>query len=287
MSPKFFARLNYYIEHTEQLFDGVDEIYNQKLGEVLNFFASKLELYYSSSRLTLLLTLLNIPPDRLPPITGFGANIIPLPSRLWTTDINAFGLWRFFSISYLAELDSAWNIFRDFLGSGHPLALNGQRHAFAASACLKIIFKHYQVPLSRFPRSSRHSLTQRLTVDMQHLPHRHDVNLPGWKNFLGTYFSCARDTYQGIPGIYAALDRYQHFRSSHLQFLENSAYSDSLVKFAHRRVFRFRYLHRNHPTHMKKAIFALAKYIHRVTGEREEVKACESIWGCDKWITAR
>ena len=40
----------------EQPFDGIDEVYNQKIGEVLNFFASKLQLYYSSSRLTLLLT---------------------------------------------------------------------------------------------------------------------------------------------------------------------------------------------------------------------------------------
>jgi hypothetical protein len=61
----------------EQPFDDVDEIYNQKLGEVLNFFMSKLQLYYSSSRLTLLLTLLDIPPDRLRPIQVFGTDHSP------------------------------------------------------------------------------------------------------------------------------------------------------------------------------------------------------------------
>jgi len=264
----------------EQPFDGVNEIYNQKLGEVLNFFASKLLLYYSSSRLTLLLTLLDIPPDHLPPITGFGPNIIPLPSGLRVLDINVFGLWRFFSISYPIELNSAWNIFRDFLNA------NGQRYASVASACLKIILKHYQVPLLCFKRLSRHALTARLSVDVKHLSHWWcDVNLPGWENFFGTYFSCG--PYPGTVGIYSALDHYQRLRSSHLEFLlKKSAYSDNLLNFARRRVFRFGYLKRNHPTYMKKGIFALAKYIHRVTWGTAEVKACESIWGHKRWFYA-
>ncbi|KIM35968.1 hypothetical protein M413DRAFT_449493 [Hebeloma cylindrosporum] len=69
-------------------------------------------------------------------------------------------------------------------------------------------------------------------------------------------------------------------RSIHLQFLlEKSGHSDPLLNFARRRVFRFRYLHRKHPTYIKKAIFALAKYIQRVTGGTAEVRACESLWG--------
>jgi hypothetical protein len=46
--------------------------------------------------------------------------------------------------------------------------------------------------------------------------------------------------------------------SSHLQFLlDKSAHSDNILGLAHRKVFRFRYLHRDHPTYMKKAFFLL------------------------------
>jgi hypothetical protein len=47
-----------------------------------------------------------------------------------------------------------------------------------------------------------------------------------------------------------------------------SAHSDNILGLARRKVFRFGYLHRNHPIYMKKAIFALARYIQRVTGGR-------------------
>jgi hypothetical protein len=77
------------------------------------------------------------------------------------------------------------------------------------------------------------------------------------------------------------------FRSTHLQFLlEKSAHSNDILNFARHRVFRFGYLHRKHPTYIKKAIFALAKYIQRVTGEMAEIKACKSIWGRQRWFTA-
>ena len=262
----------------EQSIDDVDEFYNQQLGAVLNFFTSKLQLYYSSSRLTWLLTLLDIP-DHLRRSVGFRATIIPLSSRLKMMDSDAL------SLSYCPQRIHR-DIFRNFLDSDHPLALDGQRHAIAASACLKIIFKHYQVPLSSFQQFSRHSLTSRLSVDMEHLSHRRDINLPGLTDFLNTYFSC--DTRRGIPAIYAILDIRQRLRSNHLQFLlEKSAYSDSLLNFARRRVFRFGYLHRKHSTYMKKAIYALAKYIQRVTGGTAEVRACESIWGGDRWFTTQ
>ena len=76
--------------------------------------------------------------------------------------------------------------------------------------------------------------------------------------------------------------RRNRFLSGHLQFLlEKAAHSDDIVGLARRKVFRFGYLYRNHPSHMKKAIFALAAYIQRVTGEEAEVRACQSIWGHD------
>ena len=176
-------------------------------------------------------------------------------------------------------------IFRDFLDSGHPLALNGGRYATAASVCLKLILKHYQVPLSCFQRLSRQSLIARLSMDIGHLSHWRNVNLPGWKTFLTTHFSSHMRP--GRTEISSALDRFQYYGSDHLQFLlEKSSYSDNLLNFARRRVFRFGYLHRKHPTYMKKAIFALAKYIQRVTGETAEVRACESIWGCKGWASA-
>jgi hypothetical protein len=225
-------------------------------------------------------------------MTYFWADLIPLPSRLETMDDDALGLCNFcHNCDHLGQdhRDAVQSIFRDFLDSGHPLALDGQRYATAASACLKLIFKHYQVPLSCFQRFSRHSLTPRLTVDMEYLFHRRHVNPPGWMDFLETYFSCfSWDVYPGISGIYDALDVLQRARSSQLQFLlEKSAYSNTLVNFARRRVFRFGYLQRNHPKYMKKAICALAKYIHRVTGGPAEIRACELIWGRDKWFTAQ
>ena len=127
--PPFFACLVYYIERMEQPFDDVDEIYNQKLGEVLHFFASRLPLYYSSSRLTLLLTILGVP-HHLRSSTVFQANVMPLPSRLRAMD-KAF--LSFSTVSYCPP--EYWSIFRDFMDSGHPLALDGQRYATAALAC--------------------------------------------------------------------------------------------------------------------------------------------------------
>jgi hypothetical protein len=46
--------------------------------------------------------------------------------------------------------------------------------------------------------------------------------------------------------------------SSHLQFLlDKSAHSDNILGLARRKVFRFGYLHRDHPTDMKKAFLLL------------------------------
>ena len=65
----------------EQPTEDADELYDRNLKPVLNFFASKLQLCYSSSRLTLLLTLLlTSSPDYL------RAYIIPLPSGLKRAD---------------------------------------------------------------------------------------------------------------------------------------------------------------------------------------------------------
>ena len=161
------------------------------------------------------------------------------------------------------------DIFRDFLDSGHPLALDGQRYATAASACLKIIFKHYQVPLPRLKRFSRHFHTLILNRGARSQPRHTPLGLPDTHSGLGSRF-------------------HQVCRSRHLRFLlKKSAYSDRLLNFAHRKVFVFGYLHRNHPTYIKMAIFALARYIHRITGRTAELDACESIWGRARWFIAK
>ena len=277
---RFFPHLISYTELMEQPFDDVHEIYNQKLREVLDFFASTLRLYYSSSRLTLLLTLFDTPPDHLHLITGFQADIIPLPSRLKMVDHDAFGLYRSFSHA----LRGNCYIFRDYLDSGHPLALDGQRYATAASACLKIIFKYDQAPHScRILRVDQSSQRHRAGLKRRALWHR---NVKHWN--LRTYLS-SQKLQKNSPAFVEFVKKiqHQHLLSGHLKFLlEKSAHSDNLLNFARRRVFRFGYLQRNHPTYMKKAIFALAKYIHRVTGETAKVRACESIWERDRWFTA-
>jgi hypothetical protein len=79
-------------------------------------------------------------------------------------DSDALGL---FSISLISGVD--WNIFRDFLDSGHPLALDGQRHATAASACLKIIFICDQAPHSW--RTLRVSFVPNDTVQISNQKH--------------------------------------------------------------------------------------------------------------------
>ena len=238
---------------------------------------SKLQLYYSSSRLSLVLTLWNIPPELLRLNRGFWEDIIPLPSRLKTMDRDGLGLLKSFS----RASRGCCYIFQDFLDSNHPLALDGERYATAASACLKIIFIYDQALHSRCilrvdKRSQRHS------TDLKPKPLWHR-SLRHWH--LRTYISGRK-----IPRAFLEFHRKiddQRFRSGHLKFLlEKSAYSNNLLNFARRRVFRFRYLQRSHPTYMKEAIFALAKYIQRVTGETAEVRVCKSIWGRQKWFTA-
>ena len=262
----------------EQPFDGIDEVYDLNLRVVLDFFKSKLRPYYSSSRLTWLLTLLDIPPDLLSP-GGIPPNTVPLPPRLRMVDSDGLS---FFPVSYFS-LDR--NVFRDFLDSGHPLALNGQRHAIAASACLKIIFVYDPAPHSctlRVNRSRRHR-TDRKAKKWQH-------RSPGFLWHLRTNISSHVFKLEKIPQAFLGLRQKvqdQQFRSGHLKFLlERSAYSDNLLNFARHRVFRFGYLQRNHPTYMKEAIFALPKYIQRVTGETAQVRTCESIWGRQRWFTA-
>jgi hypothetical protein len=250
-------------------------------------------------------------------------------------DDNAFN---FSSVAHLSGVH--WYIFREFFDSGLPLALDGQRHASATSACLKIIFMHGQAPHSWHPlrvyrsqrhhtdlkpktlwhrhvgrshlrtyrhrradlkpktlwhRSVRHSYlrTYRHRADLKH---RGDLK-PKTLWHQGTRFIRYFWTYlfsqvfQKFPQAFWAFEREieaQHIRSVHLKFLlEKAAYSDSVLNFARRRVFRFGYLQQSHPTYMKKAIFALAKYIHRVTGETAEVRACESIWGRHRWFAAQ
>ena len=275
--PTFSACLIKYIEHMEQPFDGIDEVYNQNLEVVLDFFMPKLPLYFSSSRLTLLLTLLDIPPQLI--LRGTIVSYpIPLPSRLKKMDSDTLNL---FSVS---EFSLHWDIFRDFLDSDHPLALDGRRHATAASACLNIIFIYYQVPHSRRTLRGDQRSHQRRT-DFKPNP-LWDRSLIHWN--ARTYLSRPSPNRKIQDAFFKFRQKTQdqRFRSGCLKFLlEKSAYSDSILIFARRRVFRFGYLQRNHPTYMKRAIFALAKYIQRVTGETAEVRNCESIWGRQTWFT--
>ena len=288
--PIFFAHLPQYIEHIEQPIEDADKLYNQNLSLVLDFFASKLQLYYSSSRLTLLLTLL--------PASGpkhLDTFIIPLPSKLQMADNNTLRLRSAGDYSYEK---CYWKIFQDFLDSGGPLALDQRRYAIASFACLKILCGQYQAPVLRFTWFSRHSRT--LRVDMEDHSQRHHTDLPvGTKRWgsIRLYWDLqTRLPNQMRPGkhlssILSLLERnrlraFPDSQSKHLQFLlQKSAYSENILGFARYRVFRFGYLARHHPVYMKKAIFSLAKYIQRVTGETAEVRACESIWGRDRWFT--
>ena len=240
------------------------------------------------------------------PATGpnsFATYIIPLPSRLEIADDTALGLYG--ASGYCQK--SYWKIFQDFLESSDPLALDQRRYAIASFACLKILFGHYQAPVLRFTWFSRHSHT--LRVDMEGHSQWHHTDLPmeinwrenyNWRRRIHLYWDLrTRLPKQMRPGKHLSgvrtllewsreWDRaYPDSWSNHLQFLlPKSAYSDNILDFARYKVFRFGYLARHHPVYMKKAIFSLAKYIHRVTGETAEVRACESIWGRDRWFTA-
>ena len=263
----------------EQTFDSVDEVYIQKLREVLDFFASKLQLYYSSSRLTLLLTLLDAHRNSE---RGFYANIIPLPSRLKAMDTDAHCLLSSFSDP---RFIGNYSIFQDFLDSSHPLALDGQRHAIAASACLKIIFIHDQAPhywITR--RVNQRSQRHRADLKPKTLWHR-SVRHSDIEFYPYNYVMAVNMVPRAVSRFKVEIEA-QRFRSGHLKFLlEKSAYSNDLLTFASLRVFRFGYLQQNHPIYMKRVIFALAKYVHRVTGETAQVRACESIWGRPRWFT--
>ena len=274
----------------EQPTEDADELYDRNLKPVLNFFASKLQLCYSSSRLTLLLTLLlTRSPDYL------RAYIIPLPSGLKRADDK--GLRLHIRGYYLPK--PQLEIFQDFLYSSDPLALDERRYATASLACLKIIFGDYQAPVLRFTWFSTHSRTLRVNIE-DHSKRKH-TDLPvavDWVGIIQLYwdlrihFSNRMQRRRhflatNLPNDLSSAHSVQCYRSSHLQFLlEKSAYSDNILDFARYRVFRFAYLARQHPTYMKKTIFALAKYIQRVTGETAEVRACKSIWGRNRWFTA-
>ena len=280
----------------------------------------------------MLLTLLDIPED-FHQINYLFGNIVPLPWRLKKKDFFIL------SLGYISGYVPGRDIFRDFLGSVHPLALDGLRYATAALACLKITFKryHYEVPLSHLKWSSQHY--RHPGVTQKHLSHQRHTGHPagkGWNKFFFPITSTSshidkrirqsiwvsdshlnhfpnlaqhlrtcvsnqipQGILEGYSGIgkpihsdfdfhFREVNYCQKLRSKHLQLLlHKSAYSNDLLNFARQRVFRFGYLQRSHPTYIKKAIFALAKYVHRVTGETVELRACESIWGRAKWFTAQ
>jgi hypothetical protein len=161
-------------------------------------------------------------------------------------------------------------IFQDFLNSGDPLVLDGERYAPAPSAFLKILFGLYGPAGSKFKWSRFTRQSRILRVGMRPFPQQHHANLPLGTNwgriesywYLRLYFSSLE--LQSI--LEAPQHRYIHLDqlrvdeicilSSHLQFLlEKSAHSGSILRFARRKVFRFGYLHQNHPIYVKKPIF--------------------------------
>ena len=220
---------------------------------------------------------------------------VPLPSRLQIADEISLGLHD--AGSTFGE-DCHWEIFQDLLhSSDDPLALDGPKYLIAALACLNIIFGRHEPPTSRFKWLSQHCRTLRIGIETR--SRRHHIDLPVgtyWDRTISAYWHFRTRLPNRVPhglSILGAngeftmswLDHHQPVRSKHLQFLlEKSAYSDNILDFARYRVFRFGYLARQHPVYMKEAIFSLAKYIRRVTGETAEVRACESIWGRDRWF---
>ena len=270
----------------EQPIKDADKLYNKNLGVVLSFFASKLQLYYSSSRLTLLLTFLSASePNYL------GTYVIPLPSRLKFFDDSALGLH---SAGGFYSGDCYWKIFQDFLDSGNPLALDERKYTIASLVCLKILFGHHQAPVSRFAWFTQHCRSLRIGIESR--SQRHHTYFPVetyWGRSISSYWDLRTCLANRSPQRMDLSDVNAHFelqfyRSKHLRFLlEKSAYSDNILDFARDRVFRFGYLLRKHPAYMKRAIFSLAKYIQRVTGETAEVRACESIWGRDRWFNVQ
>ena len=278
--------------------DDADEIYSKNLALVLDFFASKLHLYYSSSRLTLLLTVLSdSAPYYLP------TDIIPFPSRLKITDGGALVLHT--TLSWYGD-ECHWKIFQDFLNSNDPLALDERRYAVAALACLKILLGRSQPPISHITWFSQHSQALRKCIPNHSQRSHKALQLGRDRRRVAFYWHVRTRHHNQMPQkqpLYypsfqfeqkSAFSQFeqesgdQTHLSNHLRFLlSKSAYSHNIFNFARYRVFRFGYLRRNHPTYMKRAIFALAKYIERVTGETAEVKACESIWGRYKWFVAQ
>ena len=137
----FFGCVIQCIEHIEQPIDDADEIYNKNLALILDFFSSKLHLYYSSSQLTLLLTFLSTSQPQF-----LRTDSIPLPSRLKIIDEESLDLYA--TAGWYPDKYS-WHIFQNFLNSDDPLALEERRYAVAALACLKILFGHSQLLVSR------------------------------------------------------------------------------------------------------------------------------------------
>jgi len=266
-----------------------------------------------------LLTLLDTSGDFIQSTDNLG-DFVPLSSRLRDKDGDLLGL------HYIHGCVPGCNIFQNFLESGHPLALDGQRYTTAALACLKIIFKHYhyQIPHSHLKWFSQHYRHPK--VAQKYLSHQRHTGHPagrGWNQFFSPVTSIVSDSpmshfpnltqhlrtcvsnqiprgrWGGHSGIgrpinsefdyyFRRANHYQRLRSKHLQsLLQKSAYSNDLLDFACQRVFRFGYLQRSHPPYIKKAISALAKYVYRVTGRTAELKACESLWGRAKWFTAQ
>jgi len=130
------------------------------------------------------------------------------------------GIGGFFPLGHLLY---HWEIFRNFLDSGDPLALDGQRYSIVALACLKIIFKHYRALVSRIQWLSQH-----LRVDMERSSHRCRRVIPagtdwGWN--IPYYWHTRALLPSWTRGIHVGIHQFQEeksfqkLRSRHLSFI--------------------------------------------------------------------
>jgi hypothetical protein len=282
----------------KQPFEDSHKIYNHNLEVVHNFLAAKPPNYYSNSQSALLLDLIHGQKD-ISSLPGLHDRLSP-PSRMEKQASNLSQLFTVFSPKLLRETHHS-QVLGDFLGFLMQSSdLDAKEYAASAFVCLMDLLGDYQAPVSRSNWFSRHSQTT-----TKHLSRWRGPWLRGtlwWGENIGFYwhlrtwipdhpwssFGTKASPTQDVVTIYWDKLGSQYCRSLLVQFLlERSSYSEHLLNFSRQRVFRFGYLHRKHPTHMKQVVIALAKYIQRVTGKADEVRVCESIWGRDTRLFTR
>lgn len=246
--------------HTQQPFEDSHKIYNHHLEVVQNFLrAPKLSAYYLNIQSALLLTHVQKDKSSLP---GLDDRALLSP-RMDEQALNLSQLFTALSPKLSRDIHHS-QILENFLDFLMPSGdLDAERYATVAFVCLIHLFGDYWAPVSRSTWFSRHS--QARIKDTEHLSRWHGPQLRGtlwwgenvafywhlrtcipdhsWSNFGTKTFST-----QDVLTIYWDKLARQQYCSIFIQFLlEGSSYSDQLLSFSRRRVFRFGYLHRKHP----------------------------------------